>query len=108
MGLLKMRKLKTNDQVILIAGKDKGKKGVIKSINDEKLIVSGLNLIKKHVKPNPQLGVSGGIVEREALISVSNVALYNQKTQKADRVGFDVRDGKKVRIFKSTGEVIDV
>jgi large subunit ribosomal protein L24 len=103
-----MRKLKTNDQVILITGKDKGKKGVIKSINNEKVIVGGLNLIKKHVKPNPQLGVAGGIVEREAFVAISNVALYNEKTQKADRVGFDVRDGKKVRVFKSTGEIIDV
>lgn len=102
-----MRKLKKDDQVIVITGKDKGKRGTIKRVLDEKrVIVTGVNIVKKHTKANPQLGVAGGIVEREAAIDVSNVAIYNAQTNKADRVGFVEKDGKKVRVFKSNGEVI--
>ena len=102
-----MRKLKKDDQVIIIAGKDKGKRGSIKRVlDDERVEVTGVNMVKKHTKPNPQLGVQGGIVEREAPIHVSNVAIYNPKSSKADRVGFKVEDGKKVRVYKSTGDAI--
>jgi large subunit ribosomal protein L24 len=105
-----MRKIKKDDQVIVIAGKDKGKRGSIQRVLDEKhVIVAGINMVKKHVKPNPQLNVQGGIVEREARIDVSNVAVFNSKTKKADRVGFKKeQDGKKVRVYKSTGDLIDV
>lgn len=104
-----MRKIKRNDEVIVIAGKDKGKRGTVNRVlNDERLIVSGVQMIKKHQKPNPQLGVAGGIVEKEAPIQVSNIAIYNPKTQKADRVGFKLlEDGNKVRVFKSNGETVD-
>jgi len=107
-----MRKIKRDDEVIVIAGRDKGKRGkVVKVLQDNRLIVSGVQMIKKHQKPNPQAGVQGGIVEKEAPIQLSNVAIYNSETDKADRVGFDVEkleDGteKKVRIFKSNGAVI--
>ncbi len=106
-----MRKIKRDDEVIVIAGRDKGKRGkVVKVLQDNRLIVSGVQMIKKHQKPNPQAGVPGGIVEKEAPIQVSNVAIYNSETDKADRVGFDVKevDGKevKVRIFKSNGATI--
>ena len=102
-----MRKLKKDDQVIVITGKDKGKRGAIQRVLDNgRLLVAGVNAIKKHSKANPQLGVQGGIVEREASIEVSNVAIYNPKTNKADRVGFKDQDGKKVRVYKSSGDVI--
>ncbi|MDO6748320.1 50S ribosomal protein L24 [Gilvimarinus sp. 1_MG-2023] len=102
-----MRKIKRDDEVIVIAGRDKGKRGkVVRVLSDEKLIVSGINLVKKHQKPNPQLGVAGGIVEKEAAINVSNVAIFNAATGKADRVGFKVEGEKKVRVFKSTGEAV--
>ncbi|GLS25838.1 50S ribosomal protein L24 [Marinibactrum halimedae] len=104
-----MRKIKCDDEVIVITGRDSGKKGkVLKILADDRLIVSGIHMVKKHQKPNPQLGVAGGIIEKEAPIQVSNVAIYNNATQKADRVGFKVlEDGKKIRIFKSTGEAVD-
>ena len=103
-----MRKLKKDDQVIVITGKDKGKRGAIQRVLDNgRLLVAGVNVIKKHTKANPQLGVQGGIVEREASIEVSNVAIYNPKTYKADRVGFKVEDGKKIRVFKSTQKPVD-
>lgn len=104
-----MRKIKRDDEVIVIAGRDKGKRGkVVKVLPDNRLIVSGVHMIKKHQKPNPQLGVAGGIVEKEAPIQVSNVAIFNAATGKADRVGFKVQDdGNKVRVFKSNGEVVD-
>lgn len=102
-----MRKLKKDDQVIVITGKDKGKRGTIKRVvDDQHVIVTGVNIVKKHTKANPQLGIAGGIVEREAAIDISNVAIYNAQTNKADRVGFAEKDGKKVRVFKSNGEVI--
>ncbi|VUD51141.1 50S ribosomal protein L24 [Thalassocella blandensis] len=104
-----MRKIKRNDEVIVITGRDKGKRGKVnKVLADDRLIVSGIQMVKKHQKPNPQLGITGGIVEKEAPIQVSNVAIYNPKTQKADRVGFKVEGDNKVRVFKSNGEKIDV
>lgn len=104
-----MRKIKRDDEVIVIAGRDKGKRGkVIKVLTDDRLLVSGIQMIKKHQKPNPQAGVAGGIVEKEAPIEVSNVAIFNSTTNKADRVGFKVlEDGKKIRVFKSNGEAVD-
>lgn len=104
-----MRKIKRDDEVIVIAGKDKGKRGrVNRVLSDGRLIVSGIQIVKKHQKPNPQLGVAGGIVEKEAAIQASNVAIYNAGTQKADRVGFKIlEDGKKIRVFKSNGEAVD-
>ena len=106
-----MRKLIKGDEVVVIAGKDKGKRGKITSVifdekKGDKFLVSGINMIKKHTKPNPQAGVQGGIVEKEAPIAASNVAIFNPETSKGDRVGFDVKDGKKVRVFKSTQKVI--
>ncbi len=103
-----MQKIKRDDEVVVLAGKDKGKRGKVRKIVDEqRLIVAGINMIKKHTKPNPQAGIQGGIVEREAPIQVSNVAIFNPETSKADRVGFRVEDGKKVRIFKSSGAAVD-
>ena len=105
-----MRKIRRDDEVIVIAGKDKGNSGkVMKVLSDSCLIVNGMQMVKKHQKPNPQLGRPGGIVEREAPIQVSNVAIFNKSTQKADRVGFKLlKDGKKIRIFKSSGEAVDI
>lgn len=104
-----MRKIKRDDEVIVIAGRDKGKRGTVRKVlNDGRLIVAGVQMIKKHQKPNPQLGVAGGIVEKEAAIQASNVAIFNPNTQKADRVGFKVlEDGTKIRVFKSSGEAVD-
>ena len=103
-----MLKIRRNDEVVVIAGKDKGKRGTVqKVLADERLIVSGINMVKKHQKPNPYLQQPGGIVEKEAAIQVSNVAIWNPKTEKADRVGFKVEGESKVRIFKSTGDQID-
>ncbi|CAA0111992.1 MULTISPECIES: 50S ribosomal protein L24 [Zhongshania] len=104
-----MRKIKREDEIIVLTGKDKGKRGVVQKVMDNnKLLVSGINMIKKHQRPNPQLGVAGGIVEKEAPIQVSNVAIYNPASKKADRVGFKVaEDGSKTRIFKSSGEAVD-
>ena len=102
-----MKKIRRNDEVIVITGKDKGKKGKVLKVLDQKLIVSGINIVKRHTKPNPNKGVAGGIVEKEAAIQLSNVAIYNPQTEKADRVGFKVEeDGNKVRFYKSTNEVI--
>ena len=103
-----MLKIKRDDEVIVLAGKDKGKRGKVRKVlTDNRVIVTGVNMIKKHTRPNPQAGVAGGIVEREAPIQVSNVAIFNPDSNKADRVGFRVEGDTKVRIFKSTGEVID-
>ena len=101
-----MLKIKSEDEVIILAGKDKGKRGTVRKVLDGKLIVSGVNMIKKHTKPNPQMGVPGGIVEQEAPIQTSNVAIFNPGTNKADRVGFKVDGDRKVRIYKSSGEEI--
>lgn len=104
-----MRKIKRDDEVIVIAGRDKGKRGKVTRVQaDGRLIVSGINMIKKHQKPNPQMGVPGGIVEKEAAIEASNVAIYNPATQKADRVGFKIlENGDKIRVFKSNGEAVE-
>ena len=102
-----MRKIKKNDEVIIIAGKDKGNRGSVLNVLDDKVLVSGVNKVKKHQKPNPVKGVAGGIVEIEKPIHISNVAIYNAATKKADRVGVkSLEDGRKVRVFKSSGEVI--
>ena len=104
-----MQKIKRGDTVIVTAGKCKGMRGaVLKRVADDRIIVEGINMVKKHVRPNPQRGVEGGIVEREASLHVSNVAMYNPATKKADRVGIKfLKDGRKVRFFKSNDEVID-
>jgi len=101
-------KIRRDDEVVILAGKDKGKRGKVLSVVSEsgRVFVEGINLIKKHQKPVPQLNQAGGIVEKEASIDVSNVAIFNQETGKADRVGFKIEDGKKLRIFKSTGKTI--
>jgi large subunit ribosomal protein L24 len=104
-----MKKIKRDDEVIVTTGKDKGKRGkVLKVQDDGRVIVSGINMMKKHTKPNPMLGTPGGIVEKEAPIQTSNVAIFNPQTGKADRVGFQIKeDGTKARIFKSTNEAVD-
>ena len=101
-------KIRRDDEVIVIAGKDKGKTGKVLQVitGTERVVVEGVNLIKKHQKPVPQLQQPGGIVEKEASVNVSNVAILNPETGKADRVGFKFEDGKKVRIFKSNGKTI--
>jgi large subunit ribosomal protein L24 len=102
-----MLKIRRDDEVVVIAGKDKGKRGkVVKVLADNRVVVTGINMVKKHQKPNPYLQQPGGIVEKEAAIQASNVAIWNPSTEKADRVGFKVEGEKKVRIFKSNGEVI--
>ncbi len=104
-----MEKIRKSDEVIVLAGKDKGKRGVVQQrVDAEHVIVEGINIAKKAVKPNPMTGVTGGIVDKAMPIHVSNVALYNAATGKADRVGFKEVDGKKVRVFKSNGEVVKV
>jgi large subunit ribosomal protein L24 len=103
-----MMKIKSEDEVIILAGKDKGKRGKVRKVlDDNRLILSGNNINNKHTKPNPQMGVPGGIVEKEAPMQISNVAIFNSATNKADRVGFKVDGDTKVRIFKSNGEAID-
>ena len=103
-----MQKIKKDDEIIVIAGKDKGKRGSITKMLEERVFVSGINMVKKHTKGNPQMGQPGGIIEKEASIHISNIAIYNGSGNKADRVGIKtLEDGKKVRIFKSTGEEID-
>jgi large subunit ribosomal protein L24 len=103
-----MAKIKRDDEVIVLAGKDKGKRGKVRRVlGDNRLLVAGINMVKKHQRPNPQLGVQGGIVEQEAPIQVSNVAIFNPATSKADRVGFKVEGERRIRVFKSTGEAID-
>lgn len=103
-----MQKIKRDDEVVVIAGKDKGKRGTVKRVLENRFVVSGVNMIKRHTKPNPMAGNQGGIVEREAPIHASNVAIFNQETGRADRVGFQVKeDGTKVRIYKSTQTQID-
>ncbi len=104
-----MQKLKQGDEVIVLIGKDKGKRGRISQFLNDKILVEGVNRVKKHQKPNPNAGVQGGIIEKEMPIHKSNVALYNNAGKKADKVGFKtLDDGKKVRYFKSNNEIIDV
>ena len=103
-----MDKIRKGDEIVVIAGKDKGKRGmVVTRVDAEHVVVEGVNRAKKHVKPNPVKGVVGGVVDKDMPLHVSNVSLYNPATQKADRVGFkQLEDGTKVRIFKSNGEVV--
>ena len=105
-----MSKLRKGDDVVVLSGRDKGKRGtVLQIIENSRILVDNVNVIKKHVKPNPNRGDTGGIIEREAPIQISNVALFNPNTNKADRVGYKVlEDGRKVRVFKSDGEVADI
>ena len=104
-----MKKIRKGDMVVLITGRDKGRKGaVIEVLADDRVRVEGLNMSKKHQRPNPQMGVQGGIIEREAPLHVSNVLVVNPATQKGDRVGFKaLADGRKVRVFKSNKEMVD-
>ncbi|MFT4924149.1 MAG: large subunit ribosomal protein L24 [Phenylobacterium sp.] len=101
-------KIRRNDEIIVLTGKDKGKHGKVTSVltSKNKILVENINMVKKHTKPNPQLQEPGGIVEKNAPIHVSNVAIYNAATGKADRVGFRFEDGKKVRFFKSNNELV--
>ena len=103
-----MDKIHKGDEVVVIAGKDKGKRGkVLVRVDAEHVVIEGVNRAKKHVKPNPVKGVVGGVVDKNMPLHVSNVSLYNPTTQKADRVGFKLlEDGKKIRVFKSSGEVV--
>ena len=105
-----MRKIRKGDEVVVITGKDKGKRGTVLQVVDaNRVIVENINIARKHQKPNPQAGVPGGIVDKAMPIQVSNVALFNPQKGGADRVGFKIlEDGRKVRVFKSNGEVIDV
>ena len=103
-----MEKIRKGDEVVVITGKDKGKRGnVLRRVGDEHVLVEGVNRAKKHVKPNPMKGVAGGIMDKDMPIHLSNVALFNHATKKADRVGFKMLDdGRKVRVFKSNGELV--
>ena len=103
-----MNKIRTGDQVIVLTGRDKGKRGaVLQRVDEEKVIVDGINLVKKHVKPNPMKGTTGGVIDKTMPIHQSNIAIFNAATGKADRVGVKIlADGKKVRVFKSSGEEI--
>jgi large subunit ribosomal protein L24 len=105
-----MAKIRKGDEVQVRAGKDKGKRGTVLSVTpDDHVIVEGINLAKRHVKPNPQRGTGGGIIQTERPLHISNVGIYNALEGKADRIGYKrLEDGKKVRIFKSTAEVVDV
>ena len=105
-----MQKIKVGDTVIILAGKDKGRTGrVLRHTKADRILVEGVNLVKKHTKGNPDQNKQGGIIEREAALHISNLAILNPQTNRADRVGIKVlEDGKKVRCFKSNGEVIDV
>ena len=104
-----MNKIRKGDQVVVTTGKDKGKRGtVLRVLPTSKVVVEGINRVKKNQKPNPMKGLTGGIVEKEMALHVSNVAIFNSASSKADRVGFRVlEDGRKVRFFKSNGEVVD-
>lgn len=104
-----MKRIKKGDQVIVITGKDKGRQGTVLKVTDTSVLVEAVNLAKKHTKPNPMAGVEGGIVEKAMPLNISNVMLFNPMTNKGDRVGFKIlEDGRKVRCFKSNGEVVDV
>jgi large subunit ribosomal protein L24 len=104
-----MKRIRKDDDVVVIAGKDKGKRGaVVRVLDDDRVVVQNVNMVRRHTKPNPARGVSGGIVEKEAPIHVSNVMLFNPVSKQGDRVGFrTLEDGRKVRYFKSNGETLD-
>lgn len=103
------RKIKKSDQVVVISGRNRGKTGkVIRLLQDGRAIVSGVHMVKKHVKPNPQAGIAGGIIEKESPIHISNIALLNPETGKPDRVGYAIdENGRKIRVFKSTKTPVD-
>jgi large subunit ribosomal protein L24 len=102
-----MQRIRKGDEVIVIAGRDKGKRGIVLArIDDRHVTVEGVNVVKKHVRPNPMKGIAGGIVDKTMPIDVSNVMLFNPATNKGDRVAFKIVDGKKVRVFKSNGAVV--
>ena len=105
-----MSKIRKGDDVVVLSGRDKGKRGtVLQIIENNRIVVDNVNVIKKHVKPNPNRGETGGIIEREAPIQISNVAIFNPNSNKPDRVGYKVlEDGRKVRVFRSDGEVADL
>jgi large subunit ribosomal protein L24 len=105
-----MLRIKKGDEVVVIAGKDKGRKGTVNRVFDDgRVLVDNVNMVKKHQKPNPQAGVAGGILEKEAPIHASNVMLFNPATGRGDRVGYKtLEDGRKVRYYKSNGEVVDI
>jgi large subunit ribosomal protein L24 len=103
-----MQRIKKGDQVIVVVGKDKGRRGTVLRLEEGRIVVESINVAKKHQRPNPQKGVAGGIVEQEKSLDASNVMLFNPTTQKADRVGYrKLSDGRKVRFFKGNGEVLD-
>ena len=104
-----MNKIRKGDQVIVTTGRDKGKRGTVtRRVDEQHIIVEGVNVVKKHQRPNPMKGMTGGIVEKEMPLHISNVALFNPGTKKADRVGIrKLEDGKRVRFFKSNGESVD-
>ena len=104
-----MNKIRKGDEVIVIAGRDKGRRGSVVRVIEDRVVVENINMVKRHTRPNPQRGVAGGIVEKEAPLQISNVMLYNPRKKAGDRVGFKtLEDGRKVRCFKSDGEVVDV
>ncbi|MCY4473461.1 MAG: 50S ribosomal protein L24 [Kistimonas sp.] len=105
-----MKKIRRDDEVVVLTGKDRGKRGKVLAVRaDNRLVVQGVNLVKKHQKPQPALGRAGGIITREAPVQASNVAIWNPESEKADRVGFSLSDeGKKQRVFKSNGKPVDV
>lgn len=104
-----MQRIRKDDEVIVITGRDKGKKGTVTKVHaDGKLTVEGINVVKKHVKPNPMIGQAGGIMDKTLPIEASNVMLFNPKTGKGSRIGFQIQDGKKVRVFKDDGSVVGV
>ena len=103
-----MNKLKCDDEVIVLTGKDKGKRGTISQITGDRILVAGVNMVKRHTKPNPNAGQPGGIIEREAAIHVSNIAIFNPETNAADKIAIQIdENGSKKRMFKSNGQVID-
>jgi|SRR5690625_2796784 len=101
-----MQKIRSGDEVIVLAGRDKGRRGTVLSVSGDRVVVEGINIAKKHVRPNPMSGEQGGIIDKNMPMHISNVALFNPETGKADRVGFEVVDERKVRVFRSTGKVV--
>lgn len=104
-----MKRIQKGDEVIVIAGKaeNKGKRGKVIAVHGDRVLIEGVNMVAKHVKPNPQLGIEGGVVKKNAAIHISNVMLYNPEKGKGDRVGFKIEDGVKYRYFKSTGQKVN-
>ena len=101
-----MQKIRKGDEVIVLAGRDKTRRGTVLNVDGDRIVVEGINVVKKHVRPNPMGGVQGGIVDKTMPIHISNIALINPETDKADRVGFSVVDGRKVRVYRSNGKVV--